>query len=86
MKKYLPKTLKFIQELEQTVEDHTKKTIQMQSLARNIAESLYARVKAVYRNEFGESFIYTNIFMGYLEGGEYVAIEEFIDDEFTKYM
>ena len=33
LKKYLPKTLEFIEELKQTVEDHTKKTVQMQSLA-----------------------------------------------------
>ena len=27
LKKYLPKTLEFIEELEQTVEDHNKKTV-----------------------------------------------------------
>ena len=86
LKMYLPKTLKFIEELEQTVEDHTKKTVQMQSLARNIAETLYARVKAVCQDEFGQSFIYTDIFMAKLENGEFVAIEEYIDGKFTKYI
>ena len=58
----------------------------MQSLARNIAETLYARVKAVCQDEFGQSFIHTDIFMEKLENGEFVAIDEYIDGKFTKYI
>ena len=34
VKKYLPKTLQSISQLGQTIEDHTKKAVQMQSLAK----------------------------------------------------
>ncbi len=45
VKKYLPKTLQSISQLGQTIEDHTKKAVQMQSLAKNIAHSMYAKVR-----------------------------------------
>lgn len=86
VKKYLPNTLKCIEDLGQTVEQHTKKTVQMQSLARNIAESLNARVNDVCKEEFGQTFVYTDIVMGQFEDQEYFAVEKFIDGSFSKYI
>ena len=86
VKKYLPSTLQCIKDLGQTVEEHTKKTVQMQSLAKNITERLYARVNDVCKDEFGQSFVYTDIFMGKLELQEFVTVEKFIDGDFSKYI
>ena len=44
VKKYLPITLQSINQLGQTIEDHTKKAVQMQLLAKNIAHSIYLKV------------------------------------------
>lgn len=87
VKRYLPNTLQCIKDLGQTVEEHTKKTVQMQSLAQNIAESLCARVNEVCKDEFGQLFVYTDIFMAKLiELEEYITVEKFIDGDFRKYI
>ena len=53
IKKYKQETLDTITQLGQTVEDHTKKGIQIYSLARNFCQKLSQRVMEVCSNEFG---------------------------------
>ena len=65
VKKYLPKTLQSISQLGQTIEDHTKKAVQMQSLAKNTAHSMYAKVRDILlRSHFySTSAFYVRLFV-----------------------
>jgi hypothetical protein len=87
VKRYFPGMLQCINDLDQTVEEHTKKNVQMQYLASNITKTLGARVTDVCNDEFGQTFAYTEIFMGKFEDQEeYFTLEKFIDGTFTKYI
>ena len=55
VKRYLPGTLSTIEKLGQTVEDHTRKVVQMHALAKHFTDSLAARVKDVCKDDFGKS-------------------------------
>ena len=69
----------------QSLEEHTKKVVQMHYLAQNFTAKLKEELVA-QDNEvlFGETFSYKKIFMGKI-GEEYVTIEEFVDGTFQKY-
>ena len=60
----------------QTIEQHTKKTVQMHCLARNSAGRL---------EEFGPVLSYNKIYFGKC-GDECVTVEEFIPGNFEKYV
>ena len=86
IKKYLPSTLKTIEDMEQMAESHTKNVVQMHHLAASMADSLSVAVKKTKNQElFGEFFRYTEIFMGKMDN-EYITVEEFINGEFVKYL
>ena len=86
VKRYLENAKKDILELGQSLEEHTKKVVQMHYLARNFTAKLKEELVA-QDNEilFGETFSYKKIFMGKI-GEEYVTIEEFVDGTFRKYV
>eukprot|EP00794_Sanderia_malayensis_P010311 gene10311-11378_t len=68
MKEYLPKTLEVIKNLGQSTESHTKRVIQMNSLAKNFADELAKRVDDVCKVEFGRVPFYHEFFFGKLNG------------------
>ena len=78
VKKYQEKSLRTITEvLHMTVEDHTRKQVQMHSVARNIAQRFSARVPS----QFGDCFRY-----GKVLNGVPITVEEFVEGEFVKYV
>ena len=87
VKKYLPKAAKEITEdIKITLEEHTKKVVQMHALAKNIAEQLGKKILELdVSKEFGEVFRYKDIYLAKLEG-ECVTLEEFMEGKFQKYM
>ena len=86
VKRYLEHAKKDIVELGQSLEEHTKKVVQMHYLARNFTAKLKEEL-VLQDNEllFGETFYYKKIFMGKI-GEEYVTTEEFVDGTFRKYV
>ncbi|XP_020898264.1 uncharacterized protein LOC110237033 [Exaiptasia diaphana] len=83
IKRYIEKARDQILNLGLTIEDHTRKTVQMHLLARNLAKQLKERVRDV--KEFGKALTYHNIYLGET-GGDFVTIEVFIEGEFKKYL
>ena len=47
IKRYLTNTIQEIEDLGQTAEEHTRKTVQMHTLARNVSLQLEQKVKEV---------------------------------------
>lgn len=87
MKKYLPEALKIIEETGQTVEIHTKKVVQMHTLAKNFADQLALKVQKDDLLEFGQALQYGKLYFGKeLDNGEFVTVEEYIDGNFVKYL
>ena len=86
VKRYLEKAAVDIVAIGQTLEEHTKKVVQMHYLARNFAAKLKEELLAS-DNEilFGETMSYKKIYMGMI-GEEYVTVEEFIEGTFRKYI
>ena len=66
MKKYLAKTVSDIGILGQTVEQHTKKVVEMHCLARNFTARMQQEVvtKADLVDKFGQVFEYNKIYFG----------------------
>ena len=86
IKKYLPDALMTIEQTNQTTEQHTKKVVQMHSLAKNFAEQLEHQLqKKDVLHLYGETVKFSPIFLGKMESGEYVTVENYIDGEFVKY-
>ena len=56
-----------------TVEDHTRKQVQMHSVARNITQRFSARVLS----QFGDCFWYEKVFYFVLNGVP-ITVEEFL--------
>lgn len=87
MKKYLPEALKLIEETGQTVEIHTKKVVQMHTLAKNFADQLALKVQKDDLIEFGKALQCGKLYIGKeLDNGEFVTVEEYIDGNFLKYL
>jgi hypothetical protein len=64
VKKYLAKTVADIEFLQQTVETHTKKLIQMHNLARNFTARLKQEVEAAGNaDKFGTALNYNKAFL-----------------------
>ena len=82
VKKYTPTSITTIKEvLKSTVEDHTRKQVQMHAVARNITQRFSSKVPA----EFGDSFQYGKVFYSVLDDIP-VTLEEFVPGEFRKYV
>ena len=80
IKRYLTNTIQEIEDLGQTAEEHTRKTVKMRMLARNFSLQLEQKVKEVNaESSFGEVPKYGKIYHGETEKGEFVTVEGFID-------
>ena len=80
--KYQPTSVKTIVDiLNSTVEDHTRKQVQMHAVARNITQRFSSRVPI----PFGDTFSYGKVFYSVLDELP-VAVEEFVPGEFQKYV
>lgn len=89
IKKYLPKTVSDIQATGQTVEQHTKKVVQMHYLARNFAARLRQELQSGDNLVlFGETLRYNKLFLGKLDSDEYdeYTVEEFLEGSFVKHV
>ena len=82
IKKYRDEAVATIKEqLQMTVEDHTRKQVQMHAVARNLT----ARFSAKVPKEFGEAFQYGKVF--YSQWNECpVTVEEYVPGVFCKYI
>ena len=82
IKKYNNAALKTIEEtLRTSIKAHTRKQVQMHSVANAITRKYSSKVP----NEFGKCFSYNNIF--YTKwNGEPATIEEFVEGTFSKYI
>lgn len=87
VKKYLPSTAEEITEdIKITIEEHTKKVVQMHALTKNIADQLSKKVLELnVSKEFGETLKLKNIYLAKLDG-ECLTLVEFIEGKFEKYM
>ncbi|CAB4028614.1 Transient receptor potential cation channel subfamily M member 6 [Paramuricea clavata] len=82
LKKYLEGEKKGIEALFQSIELHTRKSVQLNALARNFAQSMASEVQA---SEFGETFIYGKVYYSSLNG-EPVTLENHLDGVFEKFI
>ena len=86
VKRYLPKAVDDIVSVGETVEQQSRKTVQMHNLARNFASQLSQEaLKVEVIEEFGDTLQYKKIFLGETKSG-YVTIEEFVEGSFEKYV
>lgn len=81
LKKYRPDQMKPITDLFGSLQIHTRKSVQMNSLARNFAKAM----EMERPREFGESFTYTKVYIGKLED-EFVTVEDYLSGKFCKYI
>lgn len=79
-----------IKETKQTIEQHTKKVVQMHMLERKFTQKLEKELKEGENLElYGKTLTYKRIFLGRINretGEQWVTVEEFIDGEFIKYV
>ena len=80
LKKYKEGEKPGIIELFGSMEAHTRKSVQLNALARNFAQSMDAEAPVL---EFGRTFTYNKVFFSSM-GNEFVTIETFIDGHFGK--
>ena len=80
LKKYKEGEIRCIVQLFGSIEAHTRKSVQLNALARNFAQSMDAEALVL---EFGGTFTYNKVFFSSM-GNEFVAIETFIDGPFVK--
>ena len=87
IKRYLPDALDTIQQLNQTVEEHTKKVVQMHILAKNFAEMLHKEATQESVDDFGLTLKFNRIYLcKFIDNGEVTTMEEFIEGSFRKYV
>ncbi len=88
VKKFLPETLDLIHSLNETPEIHARKSVQMHILAKSLACQLAIAVeKKATKELFGHCFRYVNAYLGQIQStSEFITIEEFAGDRFTKYV
>ncbi|XP_028419153.1 alpha-protein kinase 1-like [Dendronephthya gigantea] len=82
IKKYLEEEKKAIEALFGSVELHTRKSVQLNALARNFAQSMASEVQA---SEFGETFVYGKVYYSSLNG-EPVTLETHLAGVFEKFV
>lgn len=81
VKKFKEEQTKEVERLFHSIEDHTRKMVQMNSLARNFVMKLALDAPA----EFGQTFSYTKVYLGKLSG-ECVTLESYLNGTFEKYI
>ena len=87
VKKYLPKSMEDIELTNQIPEQHTKTFVQMHLFARNFALQLHQEVRKRNAEEvYGEVLSNNNIYLGKMDDGNFVTVEEFVDGAFEKYI
>lgn len=92
LKKYLPETLEVIKELEQSLEEYTRKNVQMHVLAQNLTERCHARIEELgVQSIFGNWFRYNKVALGKCDNDsntteEWTTIEEYVEGSFSKYI
>ena len=79
--------MKIIADLGITIEQHTKRLVQMHTVARNFCYQLKAKICIEgVSEEYGECLYYGEVYFGKRDDGGCVTIEEFIPGTFVKYM
>jgi len=86
IKNYLTSASEVIKATKETEESHTKKSVQMHYLARNLASQLKEQIEKEELTGFGPTFEYKKVFMGKTDSGEFVSIGKFIKGDFVKYI
>jgi hypothetical protein len=87
VKKYLSFTEATVEESNQTVEQHTRKVVQMHMLAKNIALKLEQHlIKEDLEQMYGETLKFKKIYLGKIQDNKWVTVEEFIEGTFKKYL
>jgi len=82
VKKYHVKSKNAIEDtLKTTTEIHTRKQVQMHTVARQLTK----KFSSIVPEEFGQSFVYNKVFYSRLND-EPVTVEEFVSGQFTKYV
>lgn len=82
LKKYKEQSTTTIENsLGMSIEDHTRKQVQLHIVAKNLAQQ-YAKELS---EEFGERFKYNQIYFSFMNGFP-VAIEQYVQGDFTKYV
>lgn len=82
LKKYLEGEKQGIEALFESIELHTRKSVQLNALARNFAQNMASEVQAA---EFGETFSYGKVYYSSLNG-EPVTLENHLDGVFAKFV
>ena len=82
VKKYNVKSKNTIEDtLKTTTEIHTRKQVQMHTVARQLTK----KFSSIVPEQFGQSFAYNKVFYSRLND-EPVTVEEFVSGQFTKYV
>ena len=81
LKRYKPDRVAELSHLFKSLDDHTRKVVQMHALARHFAQMMENDAPL----EYGDTFTYTKLYNGKLND-EAVTVEQFIHGTFTKYI
>ena len=81
LKRFQEEQGKEVEKLFYSIENHTRKMVQMNSLARNFAMKFGLDTP----EEFGQTFSYTKVFLGKLNG-EFVTLENYLNGTFQNYI
>lgn len=84
VKRYKPDEMKAIEEVFGSVDNHTRKSVQMHTLAKYYASAMEKEVSTC--KEFGETFKYTKVYLGRSCDGQLVTVEPYMEGEFVKYI
>lgn len=81
LKKFKEDQIHEIENLFKSIEEHTRKVVQMNALARNFALTLANEAPV----EYGPVLCYTNVYFGRLYG-EFVTLENYLEGDFQKHV
>ncbi|KXJ07829.1 hypothetical protein AC249_AIPGENE13528 [Exaiptasia diaphana] len=81
LKKFKEDQVHEIENLFKSIEEHTRKVVQMNALARNFALTLSNQAPV----EYGPVLSYTKVYFGWLYG-EFVTLENYLEGDFQKYV
>ena len=84
IKRYKTSALENIEILKQSPEIQSRKVVQMNSLARNLAARFSDRCATVIENF--SKIVYNKVFFGKIDENEFVTVEKFIPGTFQKYI
>ena len=72
--------------MKKTPESHTRKIVQMHTLAEYFGRQLAKKVSELKcEDEFGQILMYQEIYLGKIVDNEFITIEEFIPGSFVKF-